>query len=99
VRTHRLENRGFGSHILEILAPGTGKWAALRRVAEAEGIGAHEIAAVGDDRNDLDLVAEAALGIAMGNAALEVRDAADVVVAGNDRGGVAEAIEAVLQAR
>ena len=99
VRTHRLENRGFGSHILEILSPDTGKWAALRRLAEAEGIGADEIAAVGDDRNDLDLVSGAALGIAMGNAAPEVRAAADLVVAGNDRGGVAEAIEAVLRAR
>jgi Cof subfamily protein (haloacid dehalogenase superfamily) len=99
VRTHRLENRGYGSYILEVLAPDTGKWAALRRLAEAEGIGAGEIAAVGDDRNDLDLVAGAALGIAMGNAAPEVRAAADLVVAGNDRGGVAEAIEAVLRAR
>jgi hydroxymethylpyrimidine pyrophosphatase-like HAD family hydrolase len=99
VRTHRLENRGWGSHILEVLAPGTGKWAALQRVAEAEGIAAHEIAAVGDDRNDHDLISGAALGIAMGNAPAEVRAAADRVVAGNDRDGVAEAIEVVLQAR
>jgi Cof subfamily protein (haloacid dehalogenase superfamily) len=98
VRTHRLENRGYGSHILEVLAPGAGKWAALRRLAEAEGIGADEVAAVGDDRNDVDLVAGAALGIAMGNAVPEVRAAADLVVAGNDRCGVAEAIEAVLGA-
>ena len=98
VRTHRLENRGWGSHILEILAPGTGKWAALRRVAESEGIAADEIAAVGDDLNDLDLVVHAALGIAMGNAPAEVRTAADLVVAGNDRDGVVEAIEAVLRA-
>ena len=96
VRTHRLENRGWGSHILEILAPGTGKWAALVRVAEAEGIAADEIAAVGDDLNDLDLVSQAGLGIAMGNAVAEVREAADLVVAGNERDGVVEAIGAVL---
>ena len=99
VRTHRLENRGYGSYILEILSPGAGKWAAVRRLAEAEGISAGEIAAVGDDRNDVDLVSGAALGIAMGNAVPELRAAADLVVAGNDRGGVAEAIEAVLRAR
>ena len=98
VRTHRLENRGSRSHILEILAPGTGKWTALRRVAEAEGIADDEIAAVGDDLNDLDLVSHAALGIAMGNAAEDVRAAADLVVAGHDRDGVAEAIEVVLRA-
>jgi hydroxymethylpyrimidine pyrophosphatase-like HAD family hydrolase len=100
VCTHRLGNHGFdGSQILEVLAPGTGKWPALRRVAEAEGIASHEIAAVGDDRNDLDLISGAALGIAMGDAPAEVRAAADRVVASNDRDGVVEAIEAVLRAR
>jgi Cof subfamily protein (haloacid dehalogenase superfamily) len=98
VRAHALQNPKSGAHSLEILAPGTGKWPALRRLAEAEGIAPHEIAAVGDDRNDVDLVGEAGLGIAMGNAAPEVAAVADLVVAGNDRDGVVEAIETVLRA-
>lgn len=97
VRAHALRNPKSGAHSLEILAPGTGKWPALRRLAAAEGIAPHEIAAVGDDRNDVDLVAGAGLGIAMGNAAPEVAAVADLVVAGNDRDGAAEAIEAVLR--
>jgi hydroxymethylpyrimidine pyrophosphatase-like HAD family hydrolase len=84
-----LETRGSGPHILEMLAPGTGKWTSRRRVASAEGIG--------DDLNDLDLVSNAALGIAMGNAVRELRAAADLVVAGNDRDGVVDAIEAALR--
>jgi Cof subfamily protein (haloacid dehalogenase superfamily) len=99
VRTHSLENKGYGGHILEFLAVGTGKWAAARRLAEAEGIAPEEIAAVGDDWNDLDLVRDAGLGIAMGNAVPAVRAEADLVVAGNDQGGVVIAIEEVLRAR
>jgi len=98
VRAHALQNPDSGAHSLEILAPGTGKWPALRRLAEAEGIAPHEIAAVGDDRNDVDLVENAGLGIAMGNAVAEVRAVADLVVSGNDRDGAAEAIDAVLRA-
>ena len=71
---------------------------ALRRLAEAEGIAPHDIAAVGDDRNDVDLVAGAGLGIAMGNAVPEIQAVAELVVSGNDRDGVAEAIDAVLRA-
>jgi Cof subfamily protein (haloacid dehalogenase superfamily) len=99
VRTHELENKGYGGHILEFLALGTGKWAAARRLAEAEGIAPEEIAAVGDDLNDLDLIRDAGLGIAMGNAAPAVRAAADLVVASNERDGVVLAIEEVLRAR
>jgi len=99
VRTHALENKGYGGQILEFLALGTGKWTTARRLAEAHGIAPEQIAAVGDDLNDLDLVREAGLGIAMGNAAPEVRAAADLVVAGNDQGGAVIAIEEVLRAR
>jgi Cof subfamily protein (haloacid dehalogenase superfamily) len=99
VSAHALSNPKSGAHSLEILAPGTGKWPALRRLAGAEGIAPHEIAAIGDDRNDVDLIEAAGLGIAMGNAAPEVLAVADLVVSANDRDGVAEAIELVLRAR
>ena len=98
VRAHAVSGPRRRVHSLEILAPGTGKWPALRRLAEAEGIAPHEIAAVGDDRNDVDLVAGAGLGIAMGNAVPEILAVAELVVSGNDRDGVAEAIDAVLRA-
>jgi Cof subfamily protein (haloacid dehalogenase superfamily) len=98
VRAHALQNPKSGAHSLEILAPGTGKWPALRRLAAAEGIAPHEIVAVGDARNDVDLIEGAGLGIAMGNAVPELLAVADRVVSANDRDGVVEAIEAVLRA-
>jgi hypothetical protein len=99
VRTHSLENKGYGGRILEFLALETGKWTGLARVAAGLGIAPEEIAAVGDDLNDLELVREAGLGIAMGNAVEELRAVADLVVASNARDGAVEAIEAVLGER
>jgi Cof subfamily protein (haloacid dehalogenase superfamily) len=99
IHRHEIHNHGYGGQILELLAPGSGKWPGLLRLAEGWGIGAQEIAAVGDDLNDLELVREAGLGIAMGNAVAAVRRAADRVAPGHAEGGVARAIEMVLEAR
>jgi len=99
VHTHRLINKSYRGHILEFLSPSSGKWSALKGLAASEGIGADEIAAIGDDRNDVEMLREAALGIAMGNAVEDARDAAGHVVRSNAEGGVVEAIERVLLAR
>ena len=99
VHRHEIQNQGYGGQILELLAPGTGKWPALRRLASGWGIGPGEIAAVGDDLNDLELVREAGLGIAMGNAVPAVRAVADLVAPSHAEQGIARAIEMVLGAR
>lgn len=52
--------------------------------------------AVGDGGNDLEMVANAGHGVAMGNAVPAVKEAARYVVAGHDDGGVAEAIERLI---
>ena len=99
VRMHRLINKNYRGQILEFLSPHSGKWTALERLARAAGIEPHEIAAVGDDTNDAEMIAQAGLGIAMGNAVPEARDAARVIVRGNGESGVVEAIERVLAER
>ena len=58
-----------------------------------------EIIAIGDDTNDIEMIRRAGLGIAMGNAAAEVKQSADRVVRSNAEGGVAEAIEKARLAR
>lgn len=93
VHTHWLENKSYEGYILEMLAPGAGKWPALRRLAAAEGIAPDEIVAVGDDANDAEMLRRAGLGVAMGNAVPEARDAADALVRSNAEHGLAEAIE------
>jgi Cof subfamily protein (haloacid dehalogenase superfamily) len=96
VRTHRLINKNYRGQILEFLSPASGKWTALARLAASAGIPAAEIAAVGDDTNDVEMIAGAGLGIAMGNAVPEALAVARQVVRSNAESGVVEAIEAVL---
>jgi Cof subfamily protein (haloacid dehalogenase superfamily) len=99
VETHLILNKNYQGHILELFSPASGKWSALARLAEEAGIAPKEIAAVGDDANDAGMLRHAGLGIAMGNAVGEAKDAADLVVRSNAEGGVVEAIETVLLAR
>jgi hydroxymethylpyrimidine pyrophosphatase-like HAD family hydrolase len=52
-----------------------------------------QLMAVGDGSNDLEMVRHAGIGVAMHNAVPAVKAVADVVVASNDDGGIAEAFE------
>jgi len=93
LHTHTLINKNYQGLILEFLSPKSGKWPALEAVAAEAGVVPEEIIAIGDDTNDIEMIRCAGLGIAMGNAAAEVKQSADRVVRSNAEGGVAEAIE------
>jgi hydroxymethylpyrimidine pyrophosphatase-like HAD family hydrolase len=54
------------------------------------------VVALGDDVNDVEMIARAGLGVAMGNAVEPVRAAARLQVAVNDDCGVAELIDRLL---
>ncbi len=95
-RVNMLINKNYQGHILEILHPAVSKWRALRRLAEQVGIAPEEIIAVGDDENDVEMLRHAGLGIAMGNAAPLVQEAADYVTGSNAEDGVVQAIERFL---
>lgn len=84
-------------HLLEIFTPETDKWAMVERHCARASIPLDRVAAIGDGLNDIRMVREAALGIAVGNAGAGVLHVADEIVATNDEHGVAEAIELVLQ--
>lgn len=96
VQTHILINKNYRGGILEFLSPASGKWPALAALAAQQGIETQEIIAVGDDTNDIEMIREAGLGIAMGNSGPEVQAAADQVVRSNAEGGVVDAIERAL---
>jgi Cof subfamily protein (haloacid dehalogenase superfamily) len=98
IQTHSLINKNYQGQILEFLSPAAGKWAALERLAASWEIAPAEIAAVGDDTNDAEMLGRVGLGIAMGNALPEVRAAARLVVRSNAEGGAVEAIEQILAA-
>ncbi len=93
IRLHTILNKNYQGSILEFLSPEGGKWRALHQVATDAGIDSAEILAIGDDRNDTEMIRKAGLGVAMRNAVAEVRDAADHVTGSNDEDGAAAAIE------
>ncbi len=77
---------------LEILAPGTNKGQALRRVARAMGIGRDGVAAIGDGPNDLEMLAFAGRSAAMAPGSEELRTAAGLVVPSSADDGAIEAM-------
>lgn len=83
---------------LECTSVGIHKGLGLARLCDHLGIGIERAIAVGDADNDLDIIRDAGLGIAMGNANENVRLAADVIVSDNDHGGCSEAINTYLLA-
>lgn len=66
---------------------------AVRQLAEYLGIDISETASFGDGLNDVSMIKEAGLGIAMANACPEVLAAADYVTSSCDENGVAKGIE------
>lgn len=81
---------------LEFFHGEVSKAAALERLGELLQIPREEMIAVGDGANDLELLAYAGLGVAMGNAAPMVKENADAVTKTNEENGVAEVIEKYL---
>lgn len=66
---------------------------ALARLCDEFRIPAESVMAVGDSRNDVPMMRWAGIGVAMGNALPEVKQAVEHVTASNDADGVARAID------
>ncbi len=79
--------------LLEILPRGISKASGLREVAEPLGIAESQVVAFGDMPNDVPMLLQAGLGVAMGNAHPEAVAAADEVTAPNSADGVAQVLE------
>jgi Cof subfamily protein (haloacid dehalogenase superfamily) len=76
-----------------VLSREASKQTALARLCADFGIPGERVLAIGDSRNDVPMLRWAGVGIAMGNALPEVREAVRYVTASNERDGVAAAIE------
>ena len=66
---------------------------AILKLCEFCGITREEIIAFGDDLVDIGMLKLCGMGVAMGNALLEVKSVADVVIGSNDEDGIAEFLE------
>ena len=78
---------------IDVHAPCRGKAEALRFLAETRGIPPERVIAVGDADNDIPMLREAGLGVAMGNALPEVHAEADEVIEDHRGDAIARLIE------
>jgi Cof subfamily protein (haloacid dehalogenase superfamily) len=85
--------------VVEVLPAGASKGITLRALMKSLNIPMENVMAVGDARNDIEMLQFAGIGVAMGNAPDDVKAVADYVVASHDEDGLAEAIERAEDAR
>jgi len=69
------------------------KFNAIKRISELYNIDISDIAAFGDDFNDIEMLRSCGIGVAMGNAIDEAKAAVDYVCGTNDNDGAAKWIE------
>jgi hydroxymethylpyrimidine pyrophosphatase-like HAD family hydrolase len=94
---HSIPVLSFGVEVLEVFDPAVNKWQGLLYVAKANQIDPADIIAVGDDVNDLPMIKNAGLGVAMGNAREPVKAAAKRVIGKNSEDGLAIFLEELAE--
>jgi len=92
----RTEYEARDLSMVDVLNQGCSKGHALQRWAHHRGIPREEVMAIGDNYNDIEMLAFAGVPFIMGNAAEELRREGWTVTRSNDQNGVAAAIEQVL---
>lgn len=84
------------NYILEATVKGANKSGGMAFLCEHCGFDASETIAFGDGYNDIDMLKFAGLGIAMGNANADVKNAADRTTLSNKENGVALALKEIF---
>lgn len=102
VETHRTEYPARELSILDVLPAGCSKGAALARLAAQRGIDAARVMAIGDNFNDVEMLAWAGHAVVMANSAPGVLAMAEEhgwrITSSNDEDGAALAIESAIPA-
>jgi hydroxymethylpyrimidine pyrophosphatase-like HAD family hydrolase len=74
---------------LDLAPAGVSKASGLASVCQRLGVGPEDVLAVGDGRNDIEMLQWAGRGVAMGQSPLEVQEAADFVTRSVEEDGAA----------
>lgn len=81
---------------LEVVPKGIDKALSLQQLLNHLGMTREEMICCGDGFNDQTMIEYAGLGVAMGNAKPEVKEAADYITASNDEDGIVQVIDNFL---
>lgn len=93
---HELKITSSGKDNLEINISSANKGNGLEKLVNILGIRLEEVAAIGDNNNDIEMIEKSGFGIAMGNAIDEMKNKACYITLDNDRNGASEAIIKIL---
>jgi Cof subfamily protein (haloacid dehalogenase superfamily) len=85
--------------VVEAFDPSVSKWQGILRVAKSHKIKPEEIVAIGDGINDITMVKNAGLGVAMGNSHPDLLKIAGRVIGKNTEDGLAEFLEELIEAK
>jgi Cof subfamily protein (haloacid dehalogenase superfamily) len=85
------EDRDFS--MIDVIHPGVTKGASLAEWTASRGILPQEILAIGDNRNDLEMLSFSGIPVVMGNCVPELKQRGWHITGSNDDDGVAAAIE------
>ena len=84
---------------MEVINPQVSKARALALVAERLGVARADVCAIGDNKNDEEMISWAGLGVAMGDAPPEVKEIAGYVTRTVNEAGVADVLERFVLGR
>ena len=96
---HRLRVPGAQCEVVEVFDPAVSKWEGINFIIGRNHIAPHQVIAVGDDMNDLQMIQHSGLGVAMGNARPALKQAADLVIGENSENGLAVFLEELLSGK
>ncbi len=83
-------------HNIEVGGATTSKASALCELCRITGVDMENVIAFGDSHNDMAMIKEAGIGVAMGNAEEDVKEIADHIAPSNDEEGVAYTIRTLI---
>lgn len=86
----------YDVEVLEVFDPSVNKWEGIKLVAKAHNVDLADIIAIGDDVNDLHMIKNAGLGVAMGNARPAVLAIAKKIIGSNANDGLAVFLEELV---
>lgn len=96
VTCHSLFVPAYAVEVLEVFDPAVNKWQGILHVARRHDIVPAQIIAIGDDVNDVPMLKNAGLGVAMGNARPEALAVAKKVIGKNADEGLAAFLEELV---
>ena len=80
---------------IEIYEPNLSKYKGIQKIAEIEGIENKDIIAFGDSLNDIDMIKNCGIGVAMGNSLKRIKEIANYTTISHNENGVVEFLEKI----